>query len=66
MRRAVRTALACSLVSLGATATAWALLSFAAAFDMIKPVSVLGSIVQIRLEKRLSWFFLVVKEATCG
>ena len=52
MRRAIRTALVWSLVSLAATATAWAHHSFAAAFDMNKPVTVQGTIVQVRLRIR--------------
>ena len=66
MRRAVRTALTWSLMSLGVTATAWAHHSFAAAFDMNKPVTVQGTIVQIRLENPHSWFFLDVKDPASG
>src|SRR6188474_1491499 len=62
MRRAIRTALVWSLVSIAATATAWAHHSFAAAFDMNKPVTVKGTIVQVRLENPHSWFFLDVKD----
>ena len=62
MRRAIRTALVWSLVSAAATATAWAHHSFAAAFDMNKPVTVQGTIVQIRLENPHSWFFVDVKD----
>ena len=61
MRRAVSTALTWSLMSLVVTATAWAHHSFAAAFDMNKPVTVQGTIVQVRLENPHSWFFLDVK-----
>ena len=66
MRRAIRTALVWSLVSIAATATAWAHHSFAAAFDMNKPVTVQGTIVQIRLENPHSWFFLDVKDPATG
>ena len=62
MRRAIRTALVWSLVSNAATATAWAHHSFAAAFDTNKPVTVQGTIVQVRLENPHSWFFLDVKD----
>src|SRR5262245_21757817 len=62
MKRAVRTALISGLVSLGAVATAWPHHSFAAAFDMNKPVTVQGTIVPIRLEHPHSWFFLDVKD----
>jgi hypothetical protein len=48
-------------VVLGSAATAWAHHSFAAAFDMNKPVTVQGTIVQVRLENPHSWFFLDVK-----
>jgi hypothetical protein len=64
MKRIVRTALAWSLVSLGVVATASAHHSFAAAFDMNKPVTVQGTIVQVRLENPHSWFFLDVKDAS--
>jgi len=37
--------------------------SFAAAYDMTKPVTVQGAIVQVRLTNPHSWFFLDVKEA---
>ena len=63
MKRTFRTAFVWSLVSLGAAVTAWAHHSFAAAFDMDKPVTVQGTIVQIRLENPHSWFFLDVKSA---
>jgi hypothetical protein len=63
MKRTFRTAVVWSLVSLGAAVTAWAHHSFAAAFDMDKPVTVQGTIVQVRLENPHSWFFLDVKAA---
>ena len=37
--------------------------SFAAAYDMTKPVTVQGSIVQVRLTNPHSWFYIDVKEA---
>jgi DNA/RNA endonuclease YhcR with UshA esterase domain len=64
MTRTVRTTLVWSLVLFGATATAWAHHSFAAAFDVNKPVTVQGTIVQVRLENPHSWFFIDVKNAT--
>jgi hypothetical protein len=62
MRRTVGTVLVWSLVSLGAAASVSAHHSFAAAFDMNKPVTVQGTIVQVRLENPHSWFFLDVKD----
>jgi hypothetical protein len=64
MTRTIGTTLVWSLVSLGAAAAAWAHHSFAAAFDMNKPVTVQGTIVQVRLENPHSWFFLDVKDAS--
>jgi Family of unknown function (DUF6152) len=62
MNRPIRAALVWGLVSLGSAAIAWAHHSFAAAFDMNKPVTVQGTIVQVRLENPHSWFFLDVKD----
>jgi len=64
MQRTIHIVLVWSLVSLGSVATAWAHHSFAAAFDMNKPVTVQGTIVQVRLENPHSWFFLDVKAAS--
>ena len=64
MKRTVRTILALGLLSFGVGMTAWAHHSFAAAFDMNKPVTVQGTIVQVRLENPHSWFFLDVKDAS--
>jgi len=64
MAHTIRTALIWSLVSLGAVATAAAHHSFAAAFDMSSPMTVKGTIVQVRLENPHSWFFLDVKDAS--
>jgi len=62
MTRTIRTALAWSVVSLASVAAAWAHHSFTAAFDMNQPVTVQGTIVQVRLENPHSWFFLDVKD----
>jgi hypothetical protein len=62
MTRTIRIVLACSLVALGSMASVRAHHSFAAAFDMTKPITVQGTIVQVRLENPHSWFFLDVKD----
>jgi hypothetical protein len=62
MTRAIRAALLWTVVLLGSGSAAWAHHSFAAAFDMNKPVTVQGTIVEIRLENPHSWFFLDVKD----
>jgi hypothetical protein len=63
MKRRILAVLVWGLVLLGAGVPAWAHHSFAAAFDMSKPVTVQGVIVQVRLENPHSWFFLDVKDA---
>jgi hypothetical protein len=45
---------------------AWAHHSFAAAYDMTKPVTVQGTIVQVRLTNPHSWFFIDVKDSATG
>ena len=64
MRRTVRAALVSGVLSLGIATAAWAHHSFAAAFDMNKPVTLKGTIVQVRLENPHSWFFLDVKDGS--
>jgi hypothetical protein len=64
MTRLIRLALVWSLASLGAAATVSAHHSFAAAFDLNNPVTVKGTIVQVRLENPHSWFFIDVKDAS--
>ena len=64
MKRLVLAAVMASIVALCAGAPAWAHHSFAAAYDMTKPVTVQGTIVQVRLENPHSWFFLDVKDAS--
>ena len=64
MPRTVRHALVWSLLALASATTATAHHSFAAAFDMTRPVTVKGTIVQVRLENPHSWFFLDVKDAS--
>jgi DNA/RNA endonuclease YhcR with UshA esterase domain len=62
MKRIAVAAMATTLVSLATAGAAWAHHSFAAAFDMTSPVTVKGTIVQVRLENPHSWFFLDVKD----
>ena len=62
MPRTIGHALVWSLLALASATTVAAHHSFAAAFDMTKPVTVKGTIVQVRLENPHSWFFLDVKE----
>jgi hypothetical protein len=66
MKRTIHAVLAWVLVSSAVGVQAWAHHSFAAAFDMNKPVTVQGTIVQVRLENPHSWFFLDVKDASSG
>jgi len=66
MTRKIRTAWLWVLASLIAGATVSAHHSFAAAFNMTAPVTVQGTIVQVRLENPHSWFFLDVKNPTTG
>lgn len=62
MKRAGRAVLALVLLS-GAGAPVSAHHSFAAHYDMKTPITVQGTIVQVRLTNPHSWFFLDVKEA---
>ena len=64
MTRTVRLTLVWSCLALASVTSARAHHSFAAAFDMTKPVTVKGTIVQVRLENPHSWFFLDVKDAS--
>jgi Family of unknown function (DUF6152) len=64
MKRTVQGALVLGLLCLGVAMPVWAHHSFAAAFDTSKPVTVQGTIVQVRLENPHSWFFLDVKDST--
>ena len=64
MPRTIRLAAVWALLSLGTVATATAHHSFAAAFDTTKPVTVKGTIAQVRLENPHSWFFIDVPDAS--
>ena len=66
MTRKIRTAWLWVLASLVGGTTVSAHHSFAAAFNMTAPVTVQGTIVQVRLENPHSWFFLDVKNPTTG
>jgi len=66
MTRTTRTAWLWVLASLAGTTTVSAHHSFAAAFNMTAPVTVQGTIVQVRLENPHSWFFLDVKNPATG
>ena len=66
MTRTIRTAAFGILASFVATMSVSAHHSFAAAFNMTAPVTVQGTIVQVRLENPHSWFFLDVKNPTTG
>ena len=54
-------ALTAGVVSVGATAAASAHHSFAAIYDMNQPITVQGTIVNVRLTNPHSWFYLDVK-----
>lgn len=64
MTRKIRTAWLWVLASLIAGTTVSAHHSFAAAFNMTAPVTVQGTIVQVRLENPHSWFFLDATDAS--
>jgi DNA/RNA endonuclease YhcR with UshA esterase domain len=64
MKRIGVAVMAATLVSFATAGAAWAHHSFAAAFDMTSPVTVKGTIVQVRLENPHSWFFVDVKDET--
>ena len=64
MKRAVHATLVVLLALFAASLPASAHHSFAAAFDMQQPITVQGTIVQVRLENPHSWFFLDVKDAS--
>jgi DNA/RNA endonuclease YhcR with UshA esterase domain len=62
MKRTGYAVLSLALVS-GAGAPLSAHHSFAAHYDMAKPITVQGAIVEVRLSNPHSWFFLDVKES---
>jgi hypothetical protein len=60
------TAVLLVLVSFGASLSLQAHHSFAAAYDTGKPITVEGTIIEVRLTNPHSWFFLEVKNAATG
>ncbi len=62
MKRAGYAVLAVALIA-GAAARLSAHHSFAAHYDMAKPITVEGSLVEVKLSNPHSWFYLDVKEA---
>ena len=58
-----RAAVLSMILTLGAVAPSLAHHAFAAHYDMQKPISVQGTIVEVRLTNPHSWFVLEVKEA---
>ena len=63
MKRNALAFLAAGLMTLGLGLPAWAHHSFAAAYDLTKPVEVHGTISQILLRNPHSWFVVDVKDA---
>ena len=66
MRRTTRTAWLWILGAFIGATTVSAHHSFAAAFNMNAPITVQGTITQVRLENPHSWFFLDVKNPATG
>jgi len=66
MTRTIRTAWLWVVASVIGGTSVSAHHSFTAAFNMTAPVTVQGTIVQVRLENPHSWFFLDVKNPTTG
>jgi DNA/RNA endonuclease YhcR with UshA esterase domain len=62
MKGRVSAIFASVLMMLGTGAQAWAHHSFAAEYDLKQPITVHGTIVQVRLENPHSWFVLDVKD----
>lgn len=63
MKRTLFTVIAAGLLALGVGVPAWAHHSFAAAYDLTKPVTVHGTIDKVLLRNPHSWFVIDVKDA---
>ena len=62
MKQSLFAACVAGILTLAAGAPAWAHHSFTAAYDMQAPITVHGTIKQVRLQNPHSWFFLEVKD----
>jgi DNA/RNA endonuclease YhcR with UshA esterase domain len=63
MKGKVSAIFASVFIALGAGGQAWAHHSFAAEYDMKHPITVQGTVVQVRLENPHSWFVVDVKDS---
>ena len=66
MKSRISVVFASILIAVGMVAPLWAHHSFAAEYDLKKPMTIKGTIVQVRLENPHSWFVLDVKDASSG
>jgi DNA/RNA endonuclease YhcR with UshA esterase domain len=66
MKTRVSVLFASVVIALGTGVQAWAHHSFAAEYDLKKPITIKGTVVQVRLENPHSWFLLDVKDAATG
>ena len=62
MKGRISAVFASVLVALGTGVPVWAHHSFAAEYDLKQPITVHGTIVQVRLENPHSWFVVDVKD----
>lgn len=66
MKAQISAIFASVVIALGLGAPAWAHHSFAAEYDLKKPITLEGVIVQVRLENPHSWFEVDVRDAATG